>query len=184
MEPEFKYIETERMKLRQLTPLEYNYIFANYSKEELWSFFAFHSEEDYELEKKKHDDSLQSFGKTFLYFHMLDKASGEVIGAIGYHTWYTRHDRAELFYHIKDEKKMGQGYATEALKVVLEYGFGVMCLYRVEAFIGTMNMPSQKLVQKAGFTKEGLMRGHYFIDGKHQDSLIYGLLKEEYESQA
>lgn len=171
------------MWLRQLTPLEYNYVFENYSKDELWKFFAFHSEEDYELEKKKHDDNLQSYGKTFLYFHMIDKASGEVFGTIGYHTWYTRHDRAELFYHIKDESQMRKGLATEALKEVLRYGFDEMGLNRIEAFIGPMNMASQKLVQNAGFTKEGLMRGHYFIDGKHQDSLVYGLLREEYKFQ-
>lgn len=180
VEPEFRYIETERMKLRQLTPLEYDYVFANYSREALWKFFAFQSEEDYELEKKKYDDSLQSYGKTFLYFHMMHKDSGEVFGAIGYHTWYTRHDRAELFYHIKDEQQMRKGYASEALKPVLDYGFNEMALNRIEVFIGPMNTASHKLVQKAGFTREGQMRGHYFVNGVHQDSVVYGLLKSEY----
>lgn len=184
VQPEFRYIETERMRLRQLTPLEYNFIFANYNEDELWKFFAFRTEEEFELEKKKHGDSLQSYGKTFLYFHMLDKASGDIIGTIGYHTWYTRHDRAELFYHIKSELLMGKGYASEALKEVLRHGFKEMGLNRVEAFIGPLNIPSQRLVQKAGFTREGLMRGHYFVNGKHQDSLVYGLLKDEYERQS
>jgi RimJ/RimL family protein N-acetyltransferase len=55
-----------------------------------------------------------------------------------------------------------------------------MKLHRVEAFIGPNNQPSLKLVENAGFKKEGNLREHYLKDGEWQDSGVFSLLKREY----
>lgn len=71
---------------------------------------------------------------------------------------------------------------TEAMKAILHYGFEVMRLHRMEAFIGPDNFPSLKLVQRFGFQKEGVLREHYQVDGRMEDSVAYGLLRHEFEN--
>ncbi|GAA4461501.1 hypothetical protein GCM10023093_06270 [Nemorincola caseinilytica] len=58
-----------------------------------------------------------------------------------------------------------KGYMTEAMQAVIAHGFGQMGLNRIEAFVGTRNEPSLRLMQHFGFTKEGLLRSHYCKNG-------------------
>ncbi len=69
---------------------------------------------------------------------------------------------------------------TEALKPIIAYGFGEMNLHRIEALTATYNVPSQKLLENNDFVKEGLLREHYMVDGKAENSVIFSLLKSEY----
>lgn len=58
------------------------------------------------------------------------------IGWCGYHTWYIDHRRAEIGYAIRSDEYKAQGIMTEVMNAVLRYGFEVMNLHRIEAFIG------------------------------------------------
>lgn len=69
---------------------------------------------------------------------------------------------------------------TEALKEVLNFGFTTLNLHRIEALVASWNIPSVKLLQHYGFTKEGTMREDYVVNGKHEDSDCYSLLKREW----
>ena len=111
---------------------------------------------------------------------MLQKETGNVIGSIGYHTWYTMHNRAELFYYIKEESNRRRGYASEAIVPTIAYGFGDMGLHRIEAMLSPDNTASVRLLEKSGFLKEGCLRAHYLVNGEYSDSDIYGLLRKEY----
>ena len=111
---------------------------------------------------------------------MLEKTNGNIIGSCGFHTWYVLHYRAEIGYAISEEENKRKGYMKEAIKAVINYGFEHMKLNRIEAFIGPANEASIKLVTGLGFTREGLLRGHYCKNGGIQDSAVYGLLREEY----
>lgn len=68
----------------------------------------------------------------------------------------------------------------EALPYIIDYGFDRMNLHRIEAMVGPDNQASLRLVKGLGFVEEGLLREHYFIDGKFYDSLVFSLLKKEY----
>ena len=72
---------------------------------------------------------------------------------------------------------------TEALKATLEFGFTQLNLHRIEALVADWNIPSVKLLQRYGFTKEGIMREDYCVNGKNEDSDCYSLLKWEWEKQ-
>lgn len=69
---------------------------------------------------------------------------------------------------------------TEAVSAILTYGFESMDLNRVEAFIAPDNVASLGVVSKYGFTKEGYLRQHYNSNGEMLDTVVYGLLKDEY----
>ena len=65
----------------------------------------------------------------------------------------------------------------EAMPEVINYGFEKMGLHRIEAMVGKDNEPSLKLLHAHGFVQEGLLREHYLIDGRYEDSLVFSLLR-------
>ena len=176
---EFEEIETDRLILKKITPEVYDFVFANYSEPEIMAFFNFTKKEDFEKDREKFEKGLSTHNRSFVYFQLIDKDSKKMIGWCGYHTWYLDHDRAEIFYVFKDDKFSGKGLMTEAMKVVINYGFNEMNLHRIEAFVSPENLPSLNLIQKVNFTKEGHLREHYLNNGKAEDSLVFSLLKWE-----
>jgi [ribosomal protein S5]-alanine N-acetyltransferase len=178
---QFETITTNRLILRKITPEVHKYAHTNFGDAELREFFALTTETAYEREMQMAQGGLTTFNKSFLWFHLLDKTSGAHIGWCGYHTWYTGHARAEIGYALYDDNYKGKGLMTEALRTVIDYGFNEMKLNRIEALIADYNIPSLKLVENFGFQKEGVLRGHYFVDGKAEDSVVFGLLQSEYQ---
>ncbi|MEW5677002.1 GNAT family protein [Flavobacterium enshiense] len=173
-------ITTENLLLRKLTPEVYNFIFNTFSEADIIAFLGLESQTDFSKEKDKFEKGLTTYNRSFVNFQIIEKSSNEIIGACGFHTWYTEHARAEIGYALKDDRFKGKGVMTEALSEVIAYGFNTMKLNRIEAFIGTNNVASLKLVAKMGFSKEGLLRQHYCKNNFMEDSVVFSLLKSEY----
>lgn len=183
LEPmKFETIQTERLLLRKLTDDDYSYIFQHLSDTAIMKLLNIETLDKLEIEKQKQEKGYSTFNKRFLIFQLLDKETQHIIGWCGYHTWYIDHGRAEIGYGLIDEHTKGKGLMSEALKAVLRYGFEQMQLNRVEAFVAPENIPSLKLVDKFNFTREGQLRKHYLKDGNLEDSVVFGLLKEEWEN--
>lgn len=176
-----KMIETPRLLLRRLTINEYKDLFENYSQQDAMSFFGFKTEAEFLEEKRKYDGGLSTFRTTFVSFQLIEKSTSKVIGDCGFHTCYLPHSRAEIGYGLREDQDKNKGYMKEAILAVMDYGFEVMKLNRIEAFISPANIPSQKLVKRLGFKQEGHLRGHYCKNGIIDDSLVFGLLKNEYQ---
>lgn len=176
----FEILTTERLLLRKLSPETFEHVYNNYSDEQLINLLGLGTEELLVSEKNKFEKGLTTHNKSFLYFQLLDKSTKKIIGWCGFHTWYLDHFRAEIGYGLFDENLKNKGIMSEAMKVVLDYGFYQMQLNRIEAYIGTNNIPSLLLVEKFGFTKEGILRSHYLKNNVMEDSVVYSLLKTEY----
>jgi ribosomal-protein-alanine N-acetyltransferase len=74
----------------------------------------------------------------------------------------------------------GQGVMTAALRVLLPTLFGELNLHRIEAACIPTNMPSVRVLEKCGFSREGLARRYLCINGIWQDHLLYGMLHEDF----
>lgn len=74
----------------------------------------------------------------------------------------------------------GRGYATEAIREVLDFGFKVMNLNRIEATITPGNNASVRVLRKLNFVQEGIVRERDLIKGKLEDGIIMAVLKREY----
>ena len=74
----------------------------------------------------------------------------------------------------------GQGVMTAALRVLLPSLFGELNLHRIEAACIPTNMASVRVLEKCGFTREGLARRYLCINGVWQDHLLYGMLHEDF----
>jgi len=92
-----------------------------------------------------------------------------------------QHRRAEVGY-ILDRQHWGRGYMTEAMRCVLAYAFDKLKLHRLEADTDPENAPSLALLEKIGFQREGLFRDRWHVHGRWHDSVMFGLLEEDYRN--
>jgi ribosomal-protein-alanine N-acetyltransferase len=107
---------------------------------------------------------------------------GTVIGLMGLHSWQRHHRRAELGYDIA-RSRWGAGYASEAARAVLHFGFTTMGLHRVQAHTIADNHRSVRLLAALGFTREGTLREFSLEDdGAYHDSAVFGLLRPEWSA--
>jgi RimJ/RimL family protein N-acetyltransferase len=87
----------------------------------------------------------------------------------------TDHARGELGFWIA-KSCWGQGYATEAVRALIEYGFSVLGLHRIHAMHFTRNPASGRVMEKCGMVHEGRLRGHIKKWGVYEDVEIWGIL--------
>jgi RimJ/RimL family protein N-acetyltransferase len=86
---------------------------------------------------------------------------------------------AEVWYKIHKDF-WGQGYATEAVKELLKFGFESLELHRIEAGCVVENIGSKKALEKAGFLYEGLKRKLLPIRAVWKYGYTFALLEEDY----
>ncbi len=79
------------------------------------------------------------------------------------------------------EKHSGQGHMLAALKVAIPYIYGGLQLHRIEAACIPENWKSVRLLEKAGFEREGLLRKYLKINGEWRDHLMFSRLPEDGE---
>jgi ribosomal-protein-alanine N-acetyltransferase len=172
-------LQTPRLVLKSVTPALIRDFFTKQDKQAIMDFFGC-DETGYESLKEKHEKGMETHRLSLFYFLIVSKETNRTIGECGFHTWKQSHNRAELFYMLRADSDKRKGYVSEALPVVLDYGFNELQLHRIEAFVASWNVPSVKLLVKSGFTKEATLREHYLHEGKYEDSDCYSLLKPEW----
>lgn len=118
--------------------------------------------------------------------YMIDeKSSGKPIGwcSIRFHTWTGKQLNADLGLCIGEKEKWGRGYGTEATQLLLRESFEQLNLNKVGWWTFAENKGSIALAKKLGFKEEGRLKDQLFFNSKWHDSIIFGLLKTQYESQ-
>lgn len=91
---------------------------------------------------------------------------------------------ADVSYFIGKKSAWGKGIATEAIKLITDFGFNILGLNRLQAGAFAPNIGSKKALEKNGYKKEAVYRKKVFINSgdEYIDSHMYGLLKEEYKN--
>jgi [ribosomal protein S5]-alanine N-acetyltransferase len=105
--------------------------------------------------------------------------SGDLVGAMGLSV-DDENDNGELGYWI-GVPYWGRGYATEAAKALLAYGFGKLNLHRIYACHLAPNVASGRVMQKLGMVREGTLREHVAKWGQRYDLVMYGLMRSEHD---
>ena len=75
----------------------------------------------------------------------------------------------------------GKGYCSEAVMIMVDYLFLSKDIPRIQAHTDARNAPAQKVLEKAGFKKEGTFRKEYFVRGEWRDSCIFAILREDWK---
>ena len=88
------------------------------------------------------------------------------------------HGRAALGYWLASEAR-GRGVATHAVRLLARWAFAKLGLARLELTCGLDNEASQRVAERCGFVREGLLRSHVPFKGARRDSVLYSLLPGE-----
>jgi len=88
------------------------------------------------------------------------------------------HQMANLGYWVRTSAA-GRGVATRAARLVARFGFAQLDLHRIEILAAVDNIGSQKVAEKAGAVREGVLRKRLLINGESQDAVIFSLLPED-----
>ena len=106
------------------------------------------------------------------------KGQQNIIGTIGFNNFSKQH-RANIGYDLQTEH-WNNGFITEALKAVINYGFNNLGINRIEAEVMQGNIISEKVLIKLNFKKEGVLREWMLWNEKHYDMTMFSLLKSDY----
>ncbi|MFP3846135.1 GNAT family N-acetyltransferase, partial [Priestia filamentosa] len=177
----FPFIETNRLLLREIVKDDANDILKYLSDEEVMKYYGlapFKTINEALNEISWYQSILNE--QTGIRWGITLKGKDEVIGSCGFLNRVSEHYRTEIGYELSRDY-WGHGIASEALEAVIRYGFKYLKLQRVEALVEPPNIPSQKLIEKNGFIREGLLRKYEFTCGKFDDLYMYSLLKQDFE---
>ena len=107
------------------------------------------------------------------------RADGETVGWAGVHTKDARSRTAAVGYYVLPEHQ-GNGYASEAVRLLVEYAVDELNAHRVEATVQSDNPASKRVLEKLGFIHEGTKRDGFYKEGEYRDLTLWGVLAEEY----
>jgi len=111
---------------------------------------------------------------------IIEKTNGRCIGQIAFFLVDSINNFSEIEYCISADFQC-MGYATEATKAIIKYGFEEINLHKIQICHKSNNLASKRVIEKCGFTFEGSLRDFFFINGKYYDRLYYSILKREYK---
>ncbi|WP_025784406.1 GNAT family N-acetyltransferase [Sporosarcina sp. D27] len=99
-----------------------------------------------------------------------------LIGTIGLFQVFRGPRESALLGYSLDQKHNGKGYTTEATKLVVDYAFEILNLHRIEAGVMPDNLGSIRVLEKAGFHKEGIALKNVKINGSWEDHQMLAIL--------
>jgi ribosomal-protein-alanine N-acetyltransferase len=173
-------LETERLKFRKLAMQDAGDVFEYASVPEVSRYVSWSPHRTIADTKSFLKHMLLQYGKGIpSSWGIVLKETNKLIGTGGYLWWSTEHSKAELGYVISD-KYWNKGYMTEALKKIIQFGFEIMNLERIEARCFTENTASERVMQKCGMKLEGILRSSLYIKGAFTDFKLLSILKSEY----
>jgi RimJ/RimL family protein N-acetyltransferase len=97
--------------------------------------------------------------------------------------WHTsrREEAGEIGYWVRSTRT-GEGIATEAAARIIQMAFEELSLHRVTLRIAAGNVGSERVAEKLGFTREGLLRKEVLVAGEWLDHSLWGFLEDEYRA--
>jgi RimJ/RimL family protein N-acetyltransferase len=107
---------------------------------------------------------------------------GTLIGICGIRRKPDNEFEGDIGYELNPEY-WGRGYATEAARAVVAFGFEHLRLHRVSSWCNAANLASAHVLERVGMRQEGRLREDRHYKGRRWDTLLYGLLKHEWPRQ-
>ena len=165
------FLEGERVSLRTVEEEDIEFLRDAVNDPDVWRTTLMAEPKNAEQEREFFEEVVCGDGSVDLLV-----ADGEdPVGMVGLNGLDEGNGVAELGYWIAPDQ-WGDGYATDAARTVTEYAFRQRRLHRVEARVVDFNEASARVLEKAGFDREGVHRGAAFVDGEHRDVVWYARL--------
>ncbi len=176
-----KTITTSRLILRKFTVDDAQMMFNNWANDErVTKFLSWTPHKNIEGTKQCLQIWTNSYSNNNFY-HWAIENDGQVIGSIGAVSVDEKNHLCEIGYCIGYDY-WGKGITTEAMLAIIGFLFIEVGFHRIFAKHDVENPNSGKVMKKCGMIYEGRMRGHYLRhDGTYSDSIIYGIIIDDYQ---
>lgn len=176
----FPCIYTKRLELIEIQQNHLHDIYKLYSNTEVTKYYNINPFTNIQEAQKTIDLFQNRFNdNTGIRWGISLKDKKNIIGTLGYNNLCKNH-RASIGYDL-EKTHWNQGYITEALNAIINYGFTELEINRIEAEVMQGNINSEKVLEKLNFTKEGVLREWMLWNGTHYDMSMFSLLKSENE---
>jgi RimJ/RimL family protein N-acetyltransferase len=136
-----------------------------------------------EMEEEKRIEELgtgRAQNTVILIIEAIEGDSAKPIGRTGLHDINPWYRSAGFSIALGEKDYWSKGYGTEAARLIINYGFDVLNLYRINSSVSGFNERSIRMHKSIGFREEGRQRGNIYKNGEFHDVVIFGLLREEW----
>ncbi|WP_235921445.1 GNAT family N-acetyltransferase [Lentzea tibetensis] len=166
-------MQTERLDIRALTPDDAK---ACHSYQSLLEVTTYLYEDPRSLEETEQWIARATTGDRDS-FVLIRRDTGELIGDIG--IWPGEHGNAEFGY-VLHPAHQGHGFATEAVRELVRFGFSERGYRRLVARIDGRNDASRKLLERLNFRREAHFVRNELVKGEWTDEMVFAMLDEEW----
>lgn len=174
--------ETERLKIRLFKKGDEKDLYEYCSDDEVTRYISFESYTSISQAEDRINYCLEIYkniNKPFPW-GIEYKENGKLIGSIDFVEWNEDHKEAKIGY-VLNRNYWNKGIASEALKVILKFGFEKMGLNRIQIECDERNVASARVIEKNGLKYEGTLRQKKFNKGEYISLKCYSILRQEYE---
>lgn len=178
-------LETERLWLRPYEESDLEWFTELRQNEEVTQFLPFGRESDDEMPTILADriakrELLQAGDRIMCV--LVCKATDQPVGDVML-AWETQWDQTgEVGYKLSPSHH-GEGYATEAAALMLEFGFTAAGFHRIVGIANSRNAASHAVLRRLGMREEGCMRSASLVRGEWHDETVFAILEEEWRSK-
>jgi RimJ/RimL family protein N-acetyltransferase len=176
-----EYIHTHHLLLREVNLGDLRYIHDLHSLEETNQYNTLGIPESVEITQQLITEWLALAEETprKKYVFYIETISQSFVGIIGINIGKPHYRNAEIWFKLSPTH-WNKGYGTEAVKAILKFGFNQLGLHRMEAGCVTENIASIRVLEKAGFAREGHLRKLIPIRGQWFDNYSFAILEEDF----
>lgn len=169
--PGATFLRGERLSLRTVRPEDYRFLHDHWNSPEI----RYGAPMPTPISEGDIGGFVQETDDTAPFLACRD---GDLVGFVFLFDIEEHADRAELGYWTVPGER-GNGHATEATELCVRHAFDDRGLHKVVARTFSDNEASKRVLEKVGFEAEGRLREHRYVDGDHEDMVLYGLLASE-----
>jgi ribosomal-protein-alanine N-acetyltransferase len=184
----FPTITTERLILRNFNESDVVAVFELFSDDRTTEFYDFSTFSSIEQANKLVATHIRrnaaQDGSSHRWAICMSDDPGHAIGSCGFHSTNKSFQSIEIGYDLRPDH-WGKGYAFEAVSHMLGFCFLSHFPFRINRVSATTNLESRKsiaLLQRLGFSEEGILRQYGFWKNQFQDVRLFSFLREEWEA--
>ena len=179
----FPVLETDRLHLRAIRVSDAADMYDYAKRDEVTKYLLWnpHPDVTYTRRYLEYLAGRYRLGQ-FYDWAIVSKSDQRLIGTCGFVRFDCPHNSAEIGYVLSPDYQ-GQGYMYEAARRVMQFGFSVLGLHRIEARYMIENASSRQVMEKLGMTFEGVKRSSMLVKGQYRDIGYCAILANEFRAE-
>jgi len=174
-------LDTERLLLREFVVDDWRAVLAYQSDPRYLRYYPWteRTAEDVQAFVQRFVGWQDERPRTKFQLAIVRRVEGQLIGTVGIRKEIAKVQKANVGFEVAPEY-WGRGYATEAARAMLAFGFDELGLHRIWASCLAENVASVRVLEKLWMRQEGRLRENQWMKGRWWDMLVYGILEDEW----